>query len=165
MPAESGGRLQRFWSLLTSCCGRRGSYSFNTRNRPSRFKALKRRLTHRSLKRRLRRRRLSANDHYEDLILPPRSNDALPVLNIGLGFDENDLTHSYRLLRRIGQQKKKNKLLELSQNGESSAFYENDIIVDDLPSTVWLECVEPTLEILISLNKLRHRRSNLSRKR
>lgn len=37
--------------------------------------------------------------------------------------------------------------------------------IDGLPASVWLECVEPTLSILISLNALRHRRSNLSVKR
>ena len=47
----------------------------------------------------------------------------------------------------------------------SAAYWPPEPLIDGLPASVWLECVEPTLSVLISLNSLRHRRSNLSVKK
>ncbi|KAK7478891.1 hypothetical protein BaRGS_00029872, partial [Batillaria attramentaria] len=44
-------------------------------------------------------------------------------------------------------------------------LFQAEPLIDGLPASVWLECVEPTLSILVSLNALRHRRSNLSLKK
>lgn len=89
---------------------------------------------------------------------------SIPVLSICHGFSDEELKslskrRHYLQLNRLWDKEMVEGLDKVLRIDGLEPF------IDGLPASVWLECVEPTLSILISLNALRHRRSNLSVKR
>ncbi|KAK7108844.1 hypothetical protein V1264_016508 [Littorina saxatilis] len=93
---------------------------------------------------------------------------SVPVLNIGYGFTDEEL----RTLSKSTSSLLKNKAKWCDECRDGLGYDKflaaqlcGEHLIDGLPASVWLECVEPTLSILITLNSLRHRRSNLSLKK
>ncbi|BFZ24812.1 hypothetical protein BsWGS_27851 [Bradybaena similaris] len=90
----------------------------------------------------------------------------MPVLSVCHGFLDSELVavnSSYQDERRY-----RKSIEHLSEDKQESylrlfsAQYPLEPLVDGLPGSVWLECVEPTLCILKALHSLKRRKSNLS---
>ncbi|XP_059177672.1 uncharacterized protein LOC131956996 [Physella acuta] len=89
-----------------------------------------------------------------------------PVLTVCYGFLNSELLAlrmSYREEKKYWESfqdwdddKKENYV------GLFTGKYLMQPLIDGLPESVWLECVEPTLSILKALNSLKRRKSNLS---
>ena len=97
--------------------------------------------------------------------VPVRPGVSCPVLNVCLGFQDHELKASKRLFYYSYTYKQSNwdrTLLQSEFAAIASHSYPEDPIIDGLPATVWLQCVEPTLCIMMSLCRLKHRKSNIT---
>ncbi|XP_041352557.1 uncharacterized protein LOC121371015 [Gigantopelta aegis] len=96
-------------------------------------------------------------------ILPGMS---CPVLNVCLGFQDHELKSVKQLLFYSSYTYKSSNWSTAFLQSEfamiASQNYPEDPIIDGLPATVWLECLEPTLCIMVSLSRLKHRRCNIT---
>ncbi|CAL1532795.1 unnamed protein product [Lymnaea stagnalis] len=90
----------------------------------------------------------------------------IPVLSVCYGFLNSELlTLSLSYLDEKKYRESFQHLDEEKRESYTSLFsnqYSIQPLVDGLPESVWLECVEPTLAILKALNALKRRKSNLS---
>lgn len=94
--------------------------------------------------------------------------DSHPVLNIGLGFSAQDLRVSGRrqIIYMSYQETKWDKMMKDSELAHYSYFSSYDEpIVDGYPASIWFEMFEPALGILFTLEKLKNRKTNLTKKR
>ncbi|XP_071115029.1 uncharacterized protein [Haliotis cracherodii] len=92
---------------------------------------------------------------------------SIPVLNVCLGFENSELRHlNKRIVYSSYSVSRWDKLLGEQVFAELACEeFQDEPVIDGLPATVWLQCVEPTLSILKSLSSLKHRKGNLTNKK
>ncbi|ESO85743.1 hypothetical protein LOTGIDRAFT_235712 [Lottia gigantea] len=101
--------------------------------------------------------------HEENLLYRRSGCNDHPVLNIGIGLTTGDLGGKPSNYRYYGNYRHPGKHLFIHPGFKqvTEEVYYDEPIIDGLPATLWLECIEPTLDILSSLSLLKHRKSNL----
>lgn len=98
-------------------------------------------------------------------LLVPGSNEH-PVLNICSGFLNEELGHYKRMrYRSYGRSRWDDVFATPGVLRVAQEMDVNEPIVDELPVSLWLGCVEPILPALISLSQMQRRRTNLSKYR
>ena len=102
----------------------------------------------------------------EGLLVPKCSlnPDGATVLAICYGFRDEELTKGRIYYYSYGKSRWDVILSTPHYRKMAENLFPTDPLVDGLPATLWLECVEPSLAALISLSKLKRRKSNLSLK-
>ena len=98
-------------------------------------------------------------------LLVPESYDQ-PMLNICYGFPDDELLHYRRSRHRSYGRSRWDDVF--ATPGVLRVALEMDVnepIVDELPVSLWLSCVEPILPALISLSQMQRRKTNLSKYR
>ena len=98
-------------------------------------------------------------------LLVPESYDQ-PMLNICYGFPNDELLHYRRTRHRSYGRSRWDDVF--ATPGVLRVALEMDVnepIVDELPVSLWLSCVEPILPALISLSQMQRRKTNLSKYR
>lgn len=91
-----------------------------------------------------------------------------PVLNLCLGFTNRELNHQKHHYVSYEQSNLDRAVAIRIQNlfySEDDLESSDEPLIDELPASIWYECVEPTLYALISLNNMKHRRTNLTQHR
>ncbi|KAK3589347.1 hypothetical protein CHS0354_009990 [Potamilus streckersoni] len=91
-----------------------------------------------------------------------------PVLNICLGFENSDFECGNQSLEEIYEKSSFWKPL-MESNAIRSALAQRanglEPMIDDIPASFWLECMEPTLNTLVSIQNMKRRRLNISKAR
>ncbi|XP_067676816.1 uncharacterized protein [Haliotis asinina] len=91
---------------------------------------------------------------------------SIPVLNVCLGFENSELGHfKQRIVYSSYSESHRNKMFGNQGLIKMACEFTDEPVIDGLPASVWLQCVEPTLAILKSLSILKHRKSNLTNKK
>ncbi|KAL3882546.1 hypothetical protein ACJMK2_028882 [Sinanodonta woodiana] len=96
------------------------------------------------------------------------SHTESPVLNICLGFENSDFESGKESLEEIYEKSSFWKPL-MESSAIKSALAQRpsgtEPMIDDIPASFWLECMEPTLSTLVSLQNMKRRRLNISKAR
>lgn len=104
----------------------------------------------------------------EHILAPGSTTADHPILDICLGFNNEELAYSGpRIVHRSYKRTHWDRILSKRKGLRRMASYSlncNEPIVDDLPASLWMQCLEPTLSVLVKLSAMKHRRSNLNQK-
>ncbi|XP_061195690.1 uncharacterized protein LOC133203908 [Saccostrea echinata] len=100
----------------------------------------------------------------EDLLVPGSSDH--PALNICVGIRDDELQHYRRLrYRSYGRSRWDDVFATPGVRKVALEMDANEPIIDELPASLWLNCVDPILPALISLSAMQRRRTNLTKSR
>ncbi|XP_062575370.1 uncharacterized protein LOC134237291 [Saccostrea cucullata] len=101
----------------------------------------------------------------EEGLLVPGSKDH-PALNICVGIQDDELQHDRRLrYRSYGKSRWDDVFATPGVRKVALEMDANEPIIDELPVSLWLNCVDPILPALISLSTMQRRRTNLTKSR
>lgn len=179
MSSDSGGKLRQLSNLFSGCFGKRKTTvkpfvlpeDGNIPKRWIKLPKFKDAITPYTPR---RKKVVPRNDSFttalrKEQILATGSTTAdHPILNICLGFKNEELAYGGpRIVHRSYKRTQWDRILFKRKGLQRMASYSlncNEPIVDDLPASLWMQCLEPTLSVLIQLSAMKHRRTNLSQR-
>ncbi|CAG2249733.1 unnamed protein product [Mytilus edulis] len=179
MSSDSGGKLIELVNIFTGCFRRRKSsviQPLDTNN----TQRTKRQIKLPRFKDAItpyiytpkRKRVIRKNDAFmqelrsESLLASGSTTSDNPILNICLGFKNEELKHGGpKIYHKSYCMSHWDRVLSCRKGLNRMIGYTtgcNEPIVDNLPASLWMECLEPTLSVLVTLSAMKHRRTNLS---
>lgn len=98
----------------------------------------------------------------EGLLVPGSS--AHPALNICVEFLDDELQHYRRLRFKSYGRSRWDDVFATSRVRKVAMDMDvNEPIIDELPVSLWLDCVDPILPALVSLSQMQRRKTNLTK--
>lgn len=179
MSSDSGGKLTELVNIFTGCFRRRKRSVIKPLNTTYDSRT-KRRIKLPRLKDAITpyiytpkpKRVIKKNDAFmqelrrESLLTSGSTTSDNPILNICLGFKNEELKHGGpKIYHKSYCRSHWDKVLSNRKGLSRMIGYTtgcNEPIVDNLPASLWMECLEPTLAVLVTLSAMKHRRTNLS---